>query len=429
MNARTRAIPAIAAACILLSFPAPARADDEAINDPAGLNPASFEFAQEIETTGQDAEYFRFPLDATHYRACRDDLGDIRIFDMLGAQCPYAVDSREIVVGRETKRIAAVETGRGTTGEGDAAVSWREYQIVDFESPLEINGLSLEVATGDFSARLEAYGRDAKSDWSRVGADTVYRISGVEKNAIEFDSILSYQFWRVEYRGAAQPFGDAVTSVVLDRERTESKEFRKETELSFSVTSKDGHTVIKVENPDRLALTAISIEAPLPFRRSVTVVIDDGTVAKDEIYRIRKGADEARHTAIALDWPVRSKTIELGVKDGDDSPLAVSRITAEYAIDKILFRPTGKGPYRLAFGNAAVTQPAYDIARYREDIDPSLIREVTLLAPAETPGFRVEAADGDVGKKVFSAIVVLTAIALSAFVVAMLFRQRGSSSR
>ncbi len=429
MNARARISSAVALAVLSLTFVPRAAAADTGGSEPMPLDSSRFAFSQTVDTTGTDAEFFSFALSADHYRACRDDLGDIRIFDSLGAQCPYALDSREVSVSRDTKRIAAAETARGTAGEGDGAVSWREYQVVDFEEPLEVNALSFDADTAEYSVKLEIFARDAKSDWVRVATDTIYRISGVEKTAIELDAIVAYPFWRVESRGDTSPFGMLAVTAVLDRERSESKDFRKETDPAFAAVSKGGRTTIRVENPDRLAVTAVSVEAPGPFRRFVSVIADKRTVARDEVYRIRKGEDEARRTKIVLDRPVRSSEISLVIEDGDDAPLAVSRITAEFAVDRIVFRPTGNPPYRLAFGNPGVERPVYDIRSYRNEIDASRVREAALLTKEETAGFRRGAVDKDAGRTVFSVVVVITALALSAIVVAMLFRQKEAARR
>ncbi len=409
-------------------------ASDRSDGEAATSDGSRFAFGQGIDageaSAGDaDAEYLSFSLGKEHYRACRADLGDIRIFDAFGSQCPYVIDSREVSVSRETKRVAAAETGRGVSGEGDESVSWREYQLVDFEDPLEVNALALDVGSGEYSARLDARARDAKSNWAPVATDTVYRISGVEKSSIEFDSIVSYAFWRIEFQGAEFPFGEATLTAVLDRERSETSEYRQKTDLSFEIQSKGGRTTIKVENPDRLAVSSLSFEAPSPFRRTVSVTADKTLMARDEIYRIKKGADEARQTSIDFDSAVRDEAIEIAINDGDDAPLAVSRIIAEYAVDRIVFRPTGKPPYRLAFGNGVVAPPKYDMSRYRDEIAESPVRPVVLLPVEETAGFRPDSADANAGKTVFSVVVVITSLALSSLVIVMLFRRKETGAR
>ena len=432
MRARARFFLTIAFALLSVSSASRAFGSEPDDRDARPLDSSRFAFTQDIEIDGDvggrtganGVDYRYIALGGEHYRACRDDLGDIRIFDSLGAQCPYILDSRETGVTREIKSRVARETARGAGGEGDAAYTWREYQIVDYEEPLEVNALRFGVTEGDFSARIEAYGRDAKSDWSRVATDTIYRLSGVESLSVELDSILYYPFWRIESRGTKPPFGDATLEAVLDRERQEVREYRKETALAFGVSRKGGKTIVTTENPDRLAVTSISIEAPAPFRRFVAVASGKRTVARDEVYRIGTGGEEARRTKIVRDRTVRSEKVELTIEDGDDAPLAIAGITAEYAVDRVVFRPTGNPPYRLAFGNVDVAPPSYDMSRYRDDIPLSLVPQAALLVVSETPGFRPEAADTDAGKTVFSVVVVATSLALSAFVVVLLFKRK-----
>jgi hypothetical protein len=147
--------------------------------------------------------------------------------------------------------------------------------------------------------------------------------------------------------------------------------------------------------PDRLALET---EAPF-FDRDYELV---GFVDGDEIPLARgrwmRRAGDPRPLTVAC--PARPvEALELRIQDGDDAPLAFTRIEAHVPVPTLYF-PAPAGRYNLLLGYPEADPPRYELERIRDLVLTVLSTEAQAATLEDNPAFRLRARlAGDEGKQ------------------------------
>lgn len=376
-----------------------------------------FSHEQEIVLPSGTNDYYSVELSGPQYRNAQGDLDDLRVRDARGVYCPYVLNSsRE----EETSEQRSYETASiGVTAEtvGETKLAHYDFQIVNFPGEGEINAIALATDAADFSCQVRVSARTAKGEWLSIATDTVYRLDDVVKLSVEMDELPLYQFLRITVN-APSPLGALSITPRLDRKRSESRGFLKEMPVDFDVagSSGKGRTVLSVKNPDRLRLVSLTLETGALFKRTVELRSGKTLLAAEQLYRIPSGGEMAADTTIEPPGGgIRDESFEIVIDDRDDEPMPIERITAQYRVDYLIFKPSGHPPYALLYGNETIEKPTYDIASYKDEILARTIPPATLAAPVI---HEVPKPDGAMGKTLFTVIVIASACLL--FLVSLL---------
>lgn len=382
-----------------------------------------FSHVQEVLLPEGDNPYVSIELGPSHYSAARGDLADLRVTDSKGTHCPYILDSARAYSESERRTYAAKAIGSSEGKDGEVTISRVDYQVIDYAEGLEANLLEISTSVPEFSLRVELYARGSKSEWERVATDTVYRIEGVERVSIELPEMPLNQFWRVSAQSPL-PLSDMLITLRLDRQKKETRRFEKDAALTLSKSpsSAQGYSVYDLSNVNRLRLVALSFDPAGYFKRPFEIRSQEATLARKVLYRIPAQGSVISDLLMELpDHGASDSLLSVVVRDGDDSPLALHEVTARYAIDYVVFRPTGSPPYSLRYGNESLEAPQYDLESYRDEILSRDIPRASLGAPviAETP----RAFNGG-GKTLFTVIVLATAAILGLISMSAILRRK-----
>lgn len=384
-----------------------------------------FSHEQEILIPAGHHEYYSVELSALQYRNAQRDLGDLRVRDSLGIYCPYVLNSSRNEETSEQISYTTVSIGMVEESVDEVSMIHHDVQVVDFPDDGEVNTIVLETDKSDFSCQVRVFARTAKSDWRPIATDTVYRLDDAVKLFVEMDDVPLYQFWRITV-DAPSPFESVAVVPRLDRKRSESQGFLKEMPLEFDITerNRNGRTVISVNNPDRLHLVALALETDALFKRIVVIQSDRSRVFSKQLYRIPSGGSLAIDTVIQIPGSeLRDESFELIIENRDDEPLPIEKITAQYQVDYLVFKPSGHPPYVLVYGNALLEKPRYDLASYRDEV---LATNPALSSLAKPVIHAVPEVDKNSGKTIFTVIVIASAAVLFALSLMIFIKKPGS---
>jgi hypothetical protein len=115
---------------------------------------------------------------------------------------------------------------------------------------------------------------------------------------------------------------------------------------------------------DRIAL--LVDPADVNFRRDVTIVAHNDTVAQGEVHRIRmrRGgqAVDSEGLTLALGG-VHAPRYKLTIENGDDPPLRILGVQVFSIERRVYFDPRGNSTLRLYYGDDRLRAPLYDYAK------------------------------------------------------------------
>lgn len=384
-----------------------------------------FSHEQTIILPEETHDYYSIELSGIHYRNAQNDLDDLRVRDSRGVYCPHIFNSSRYEETSESLSYGAASIGVSTETVNDVPVTHHDFQVVDFPDEGEINSIVFDSDTESFSCQVRVSARTAKGEWLPVATDTVYRLIDVEKMVVELNEGPLYQFWRITV-DSPSPFDPLSIEPRLDRKRSESRGFIKETVLDFDDETEKRQTVLNVENPDRLRLVSLTLETKALFKRQVLLYTGNSRFADKQLYRIPSGESVAVDTTIEPDGPwLQHESFQVIIKDLDDQPLPVERITARYQTDYLVFRPSGYPPYMLVYGNESLGKRVYDLASYREEVLAQNPPAAALAAPVINT---VEEPQHENGKTLFTVIVIVSAILMFGLSL-VIFLKRPESTR
>ncbi len=158
--------------------------------------------------------------------------------------------------------------------------------------------------------------------------------------------------------------------------------------------------------PAILSGLVLETEAPF-FDRDYTLVGfavgDEKVLARGRL--VRRAGDPRPLTVECTATPV--ERLELRIQDGDDAPLAFSRVTGHFPVPTLYFAaPPGR--YQLLLGNPEASAPRYELERVRDLILAVVSTEAEAGSLEENPDFSVRARfAGDKGKQQILLWVVL----------------------
>ncbi|MDA3899617.1 MAG: hypothetical protein PF637_03750 [Spirochaetes bacterium] len=378
-------------------------------------------YSQELSGASSAGKYTEITLTEEHYQSTNNDLSDIRIIDSEGSFCPYIINSTEKNSTRETFIHETKLIDSNTLKKGEATNFYYDFQIISNENSIKVNRFHLNTDGDDFSLQVEIWGRMSKSTWSYITKDSIYSLDNIQKKTIETERHHSYDYYRLLFNKKNAPFLSLELQCDFDIIKTSIKPFQHYVDLDFSIRTDKKKSIIMIANPDRLKIDSLTIDSNTPYKRWYTINTSRSQIGRGYIYSLSFEDDIIENKSISLNDITREEQLKLVIDNQDDAPLSITKITARYLVDKIIFRASGHPPYKLLYGNKTAKPPVYDMRHYKETIKEEQISTATLMERIENSGY-VE--NIQTGKTLFSVIIVITGLVFSGGIILLMIRRQ-----
>jgi hypothetical protein len=303
-----------------------------------------------------------FVVDKEIWDHARPDLADLRLYDGE-AQVQY-------VLSEQNGRVSTEEQDAKILNLGSIA-GHTEFDI-DVGTITEHDRVRLRLDAKDFVTTASVAGGNTLGGGAatELGSSTLYDFT---REALGSNSILklppsSFHYLHVKLASgirAPQVKGATVSNL---REKQASW-----IDVGSCATpeQKDRSTVIACNLPEKEPLNRIAFQvtsSQVNFRRAVSIVDGKGLqVGSGEISRVRINRAGMLVTSENLAVSVFGKPsggLTLTVDNGDNPPLALTKVQPLSVARRVYFDPQGKTMLRLYYGDEKLSAPIYDYARF-----------------------------------------------------------------
>lgn len=349
----------------------------------------------------------RFEPDGRLYAHARIDFPDLRILDARGDQVPWRPEPKPAAVPRQPVTLVA-------RGRRDGIVT----VVVDRGAvrPV-IDRVELEVPDRVFVGDVLVQGSTtgAEGTYATLSTTPIYAVRGAvdARSTTAVFPPTDYRYLLVQARGVSQIVG---ASVSRDPERppleaVEARATRRndqrttivELDLRFAKVPVDG---VRIHSDTARYVRRLTVEGSND--RMTFVSLGGGEIARFPGVDLSQLALAARH-----------RYLRVTIRNGDDAPLDALRVVPEAVPRPLLLAAGYRPPFRLLYGAASVSAPAYDFAQlpaaatgFERAREGTLGREranVLFEAPADTRTFFERHGGLVQGLLVVAAIVVAAA--------------------
>lgn len=318
-------------------------------------------------------------LDRDVYAEARLDLADLRLLDENGREVPYVLDRAgdEAVV-----RLQPEVLNRGFVRGRSESVT------LDFGQRTRKCGIALSLAGENFRRRVVVEGSDQAQVWTTlVDQAWVFAVPGSPPARYErvgfpendqryvrvtvqhgpddperFE-IVSAEAWGEARRPAAATVFTPRLSRFEDAERRESVLV-----LDLGARGQPFREVL-VDAAAPAFFRAVSVEArrdpPPPKPGETGRSVQWSPLGDAAIYRYESGGRKYESLRVAVSG--RERAIRLRIRNLDDRPLDVSRLSVIAPVERLLFEVETGRRYSLRYGAPAAGPPAYDLTRTAGD--------------------------------------------------------------
>ena len=135
------------------------------------------------------------------------------------------------------------------------------------------------------------------------------------------------------------------------------------TKLDYKVEQEGKSTILKIKSKF-LPLKNIVLDVNDEFQRNYAVRSGDDFYAEGVISKV----GEKSNLMINLENVPKLSEIIVEIRNGDNLPLKINRVTGNYVPDRIVFRTTEGEDYKIIFGDESLDKPEYDIAEFADSI-------------------------------------------------------------
>ena len=317
----------------------------------------SSQYFKTIKITGKSA-YKQFFLTEDIYENSKNNLGDIRIIDKNGKEIPYVIES-----GKEQEKHSEKIVARAKIDEVLTKKDKMEF-IIKFNSDSSLkdiigNRLAL-ISSKNFYSEYTLLGSNNGTDWEQITSGEIYKTPDKSNLTIEF-SEKRYEFYKV-----VTPLdkGNIFSEAILKLSNSEARKLKTvETKLDYKVEQEGKNTILKIKSKF-LPLKNIVLDVNDEFQRNYTVRSGDNFYAEGVISKV----GEKSNLMINLENVPKLSEIIVEIRNGDNSPLKIKRVTGNYVPDRIVFRATEGEDYKITFGDESLDKPEYDIAEFVDSI-------------------------------------------------------------
>ncbi|HXE91044.1 MAG TPA: DUF3999 family protein [Terriglobales bacterium] len=322
-------------------------------------------------------------VDEEMFGVARNDLGDLRLYTLEGAEVPYALAIQRSASRSTEDDVRVLQPG---------TIGGRTQFVLDVSGVEEYNRVTLDLAARDFIAQATVEGQNdlRQSRWVNLGTRTLYDFTR-EKLGRNFTLRLPdsrFRYLRITLAGGVKP-GEVGGAKVARVEEVPGRW----TEIGVSprFTREGRTTVITWDAPPNVPLERLSFEvedSQENFRRDFHVFNAQGReLASGTVTRVRlPRAAEAGTESLALELPgLQSRSFRVVIENGDDPPLRLVAVRAWFAERRLYFDARGKQRLRLYYGDPELTAPVYDYAKFFRAEESAA--QATYSAPQENRAY------------------------------------------
>ena len=317
----------------------------------------SSQYFKTIKITGKSA-YKQFFLTEDIYENSKNNLGDIRIIDKNGKEIPYVIES-----GKEQEKHSEKIVARAKIDEVLTKKDKMEF-IVKFNSDSslkDIIGNRLElIASKNFYTEYTLLGSNNGTDWEQITSGEIYKTPDKSNLTIEF-SEKRYEFYKI-----VMPLdkGNIFSEAILKLSNNEAGKLKTVgTKLDYKIEQEGKSTILKIKSKF-LPLKNIVLDVNDEFQRNYAVRSGDNLYAEGIISKV----GEKSNLVVNLENIPKLSEIIVEIKNGDNSPLKINRVTGNYVPERIVFRAIEGEDYKITFGDENLNKPEYDIVEFVDSI-------------------------------------------------------------
>lgn len=397
------------------------------------ISPQDFAYGQ-VAIATRDAAAYRFALPpAVYQNTFREDLGDVRVFNVEGVVVPFSLSRpaapsliRHAPIGlplfplhdgaqirMDGVHLTIESAGSAVhlqtqNGAGDNNTAARGYLLDARTVDATLSGLQLgwQGGAAEYTGRLSVEVSDDLAAWrSVITAAPIANLSAngqtLIANRVEFPPTKA-RFWRLTWLGIAPPFeltgvlGEPAASPT-DPDRTSMDvngvaDPKNAREYLFDLGAHPPVSRVNLLLPDSNSILEVELSSRATASAPWHVMIHGG------FYRLKTQDGEQQNSPLAVGpdtdryWRARI----VGVGNLPQSPL---RLHVEWIPDEVTFLAEGHAPFLLAYGSASATQAEADLSRLPSSlqIEPATLGAVQVTGganhliakPAPFPRMRV----------------------------------------
>jgi hypothetical protein len=315
-------------------------------------------------------------------------LSDLRLFDASGKEVAYLLVPNPTIdptwrAALAILPVAPVETQKEKTSGFEA----------DLGSLLIFDRLRIDGLSPPYLKRIRLEGSGDRSRWTLlVGEGTVFDLpdSRLRQTELSF-AAGSYRYFRVTWDDARSARVAQAPGVAARETSTATGRAPLTTPVAFERRpSEPGHSRFHVRLPSgRLPIAALTLdvtgghvlrevevyEARLAGAEAVPAVIGRGTLK-----RVEQGSLAAVALRVPIEAPIEAE-IDLVVDDGDNPPLDLRAITAEFAELPWIYFEAPEGALTARYGNPSLLAPKYDLEATRPALRIETVIDATWGEP------------------------------------------------
>ncbi len=354
-------------------------------------------YYKEVLAPAAGAGLADFLLDVETLDRCRDDYGDLRLYDAAGNEIPYAL--RILRDEHTSDAFEAREFNRGVSG----AATQASFDLG--AQPEEHNEIEVDTGGQNFRRRVLIEGSYDGFDWSTLGAAFVFRFAssgggGVDERTVKYP-VSRYRYLRVRVYPDPQADEDPPKLLGVTIRRTlhvegERQEFPSALPVR-EATRENGRpaSAYRFDFAGRIPIEALVLTiAEDSFSRPYRLAtVDDPAspvfIASGQLSRSEGGSGRE----VKISFQERSaRRLLLTVTDDRNAPLSLTGGRAQSAARQVVFEAgrAAAGPVKLYYGNRKAGAPHYDFASSLPRILAQPPQRLFLGAQRPNPSFEPE---------------------------------------
>ena len=129
--------------------------------------------------------------------------------------------------------------------------------------------------------------------------------------------------------------------------------------LGYKVEKNGKSTILKIKSKF-LPLKSIVLDVGDEFQREYLVGDGNNFYSEGIISKVGK----KKNLTINLENVSKLKEIIIEIKNKDNFPLKIKKVTGNYVPDRVVFKVTERENYKITFGNENLENPEYDIVEF-----------------------------------------------------------------
>ena len=133
--------------------------------------------------------------------------------------------------------------------------------------------------------------------------------------------------------------------------------------LGYEVEKNGKSTILKIKSKF-LPLKNIVLDVDDEFQREYSVGDGNNFYSEGIISKVGK----KKNLTINLENVPKLKEIIIEIKNKDNFPLKIKKVTGNYVPDRVVFKVTERENYKITFGNENLEKPEYDIVEFVDSI-------------------------------------------------------------